>query len=54
MHRVMGENSMKKYIKPNFELETIELDDIILASKNFDLMNGEVDVNENWDNFWQN
>ncbi len=44
---------MKKYIKPNFEIDTIELDDIILASKSFDPMNGDVDVNEDWNNFWK-
>lgn len=45
---------MKKYLKPNLEIETIELEDVILVSKTFDGMGGQVDVSDDWNNFWGN
>lgn len=46
---------MKKYLKPICELEVLELEDIILASKrNFDGMNENADVIDDFGGFWKN
>lgn len=50
---------MKEYLKPNIKIETIKcLDDVILSSsltsKVFKGMDGESDVNEDWNKFWGN